>query len=45
LIVGSHSRTAVEHWLLGSVAEHVVRHARIPVLLVPPNPPPSGAQS
>ncbi len=27
VIVGSHSRTGVERWLLGSVAEHVVRHA------------------
>jgi nucleotide-binding universal stress UspA family protein len=37
LVVGSHNRTAIGRWLLGSVAEHVLRHARIPVLLVPPH--------
>jgi universal stress protein A len=27
IILGSHGRTGVSRWLLGSVAEHVVRHA------------------
>jgi nucleotide-binding universal stress UspA family protein len=27
VVVGSHGRTGLERWLLGSVAEHVVRHA------------------
>jgi nucleotide-binding universal stress UspA family protein len=27
IVVGSHGRTGVRRWLLGSVAEHIVRHA------------------
>ena len=27
IVVGSHGRTGIAHWLLGSVAAHVVRHA------------------
>jgi nucleotide-binding universal stress UspA family protein len=27
IILGSHGRTGISRWLLGSVAEHVVRHA------------------
>jgi nucleotide-binding universal stress UspA family protein len=27
IVVGSHGRTGLPRWLLGSVAEHVVRHA------------------
>lgn len=33
LVVGSHGRTGLTHWLLGSVAERVVRHAKCPVLV------------
>jgi universal stress protein A len=36
LIVGSHGRTGVAHLVMGSVAEHVVRHAPCPVLVVRP---------
>jgi universal stress protein A len=32
LIMGTHGRTAVAHFLLGSVAERVVRKATVPVL-------------
>lgn len=34
LVVGTHGRTGVRRLLLGSVAEHVVRHAPCPVLTV-----------
>jgi nucleotide-binding universal stress UspA family protein len=34
IIMGTHGRTGVEHFLFGSVAERVVRLARIPVLTV-----------
>ena len=34
IIVGSHGRTGIARALLGSVAEHVVRHAHCPVLVV-----------
>jgi nucleotide-binding universal stress UspA family protein len=34
IVVGTHGRTRLEHLLLGSVAERVVRHAQCGVLLV-----------
>jgi nucleotide-binding universal stress UspA family protein len=33
LIIASHGRTGITRWFLGSVAEEVVRHASVPVLL------------
>jgi universal stress protein A len=36
VIVGTHGRTGVRHLLLGSVAEKLVRGAKVPVLTVPP---------
>jgi nucleotide-binding universal stress UspA family protein len=35
LVIGTHGRTGLEHILLGSTAEYLIRHARIPVLVVP----------
>jgi universal stress protein A len=35
IVVGTHGRTGVEHFLLGSVAEKVIRLAACPVLTVP----------
>lgn len=35
LVLGSIGRSGLEKFLLGSVAEKVVRHSKIPVLLVP----------
>lgn len=40
LVVGTHGRTGVSRWLLGSVAERVVRTAEVPVLTV--RGPPEG---
>jgi len=34
IVVGSHGRTGMQRWLLGSVAEHVVRHAPCSVEVV-----------
>lgn len=34
IAMGTHGRTGLSHLLLGSVAERVVRHARVPVLVV-----------
>lgn len=34
-VMASHGRGGVSRWLLGSVAEEVIRHAPAPVLLVP----------
>lgn len=35
VIIGTHSRTGLDRLLMGSVAEHVVRHSDVPVLVVP----------
>jgi nucleotide-binding universal stress UspA family protein len=35
IVIGTHSRTGIDRLLMGSVAEHVVRHSTIPVLVVP----------
>jgi nucleotide-binding universal stress UspA family protein len=36
LVVGTHGRQGMDRWLLGSVAEKVVRHANCPVLVARP---------
>lgn len=35
LVVGTHGRTGLDHLLVGSTAEFVIRHSPIPVLVVP----------
>ena len=35
IVIGTHSRTGFDRLLMGSVAEDVVRHSEIPVLVVP----------
>lgn len=35
VIISSHGRTGVSRALLGSVAEHVLRHTRVPTLVIP----------
>lgn len=35
LVVGTHGRKGIAHFLLGSTAEYLVRHAKIPVMVVP----------
>lgn len=35
LVMGSVGRSGLDRWLLGSVAEKVVQHSRVPVLTVP----------
>jgi nucleotide-binding universal stress UspA family protein len=37
LVVGTHGRTGLEHALMGSIAERVVRRAHCPVLTVRPS--------
>lgn len=36
IAMSTHGRTGASRWLLGSIAERVVHHARVPVLLVRP---------
>lgn len=38
IVMGTHGRTGLVNLLMGSTAEHVVRHARCPVLTVPKRP-------
>ena len=47
VVLGTHGRRGLEHAFLGSVAEQVVRHAQVPVLLVrhPEAPTDTGLQS
>lgn len=35
IVIGTHSRSGFDRLLMGSVAEHVVRHSEVPVLVVP----------
>jgi nucleotide-binding universal stress UspA family protein len=35
IVLGTHSRTGFDRLFMGSVAEHVVRHSEVPVLVVP----------
>ncbi|MDB5145623.1 MAG: putative universal stress protein [Mucilaginibacter sp.] len=35
IVVGTHSRTGFDRFFMGSVAEHVVRHSHVPVVVVP----------
>jgi universal stress protein A len=39
IVIGSHGHTGLIHLLLGSTAEHVVRHAKCPVLVAKPRVP------
>jgi nucleotide-binding universal stress UspA family protein len=34
IVMGTHGRSGLKHLLLGSVAEHVLKHARCPVMVV-----------
>lgn len=36
IVMGTHGRRGVSRWILGSVAERVLRHAPCPVVTVPP---------
>jgi len=35
IVLGTHGRTGIDRFLMGSIAEHVVRHSEVPVLVVP----------
>jgi len=38
IVMGTHGRTGLKHLLLGSVTEHVLRHARCPVVTIRDRP-------
>jgi nucleotide-binding universal stress UspA family protein len=35
IVMSTHGRSGIGRWLYGSVADHVLRHAPVPILLVP----------
>lgn len=35
IVIGTHGRTGVARFIIGSVAERMVRHAPVPILVVP----------
>lgn len=35
IVMGTHGRTGLLHLLMGSVAEYVIKHSAIPVMVVP----------
>ena len=37
IVMGTHGRTGLSHFINGSIAEHVIRHACVPVMVIPPN--------
>ncbi|MFB6175654.1 MAG: universal stress protein, partial [Halobaculum sp.] len=34
IVMGTHGRTGIDHYLIGSIAERVVRESPVPVLTV-----------
>lgn len=36
IVMSTHGRSAVHRWIFGSVAQRVLRHSPVPVLIVPP---------
>tara|TARA_R110000868_G_scaffold358814_5_gene620584 strand:+ start:5352 stop:5537 length:186 start_codon:yes stop_codon:yes gene_type:complete len=35
IVCGTHGRTGLLHLLVGSVADYIIRHSKIPVMVVP----------
>ncbi len=35
IVMGTHGRTGLSHLLMGSTAEYVIHHSKVPVLIVP----------
>lgn len=44
IVLGTHGRSGLSGWIIGSVAEKVVRHAHCPVVCVKPVRPPEEAR-
>lgn len=37
IVMSTHGRSGIQRWLMGSVADRVVHHSHIPVMLIHPN--------
>lgn len=37
IVMGTHGRTGLAHLMMGSVAEYVIKHSTVPVMVVPKN--------
>lgn len=37
IIMSTHGRSGISRWLFGSVAEKIIRHSQLPVLISPPH--------
>jgi nucleotide-binding universal stress UspA family protein len=37
IAMSTHGRTGISRWLMGSVADKIIHHAHIPVMLIHPN--------
>jgi nucleotide-binding universal stress UspA family protein len=35
IVIGTHGRTGMQHLLTGSTAEYIIRHAIVPIIVVP----------
>jgi nucleotide-binding universal stress UspA family protein len=35
IVIGTHGRTGLAHLLMGSVAEKIVRHSNLPIIVIP----------
>jgi nucleotide-binding universal stress UspA family protein len=44
-VMASHGRSGITRWLLGSVAEALLRNAPVPILLIKAGPPEAGTSS
>lgn len=45
IVMGTHGRTGLQHLVMGSVAEGVMRHATVPVVVVPRKRGKSGSEA
>tara|TARA_Y100001980_G_C14556920_1_gene353893 strand:+ start:17480 stop:17905 length:426 start_codon:yes stop_codon:yes gene_type:complete len=35
LVIGTNGKTGLSHWVMGSNAEYLIRHATVPVIVIP----------
>ncbi len=45
IVIGTHGRTGIEHFFIGSVAEKIIRHSPVPVFIIPCKEKPARSKS